>query len=198
MQQQPYGQPPPPQGGYPQPGYGYGQPQPPKKGMGPGTIALIVIACMFGGCMVIGAIGAATNKNQAQTTAATTTAATPTAEPKAAPTPTVTATPKPQAVPVTATQLFNDYQGNEVAADDKYKGKTLLVTGTISDVKKDFTDSIVIGLRTSNQFMPIDAHVDDSEKSKAARLNKGDSVKLQCEGNGMVIGRPQLGDCTLP
>lgn len=165
--------------------YPYGPPMPPpKKGMGAGMIALIVIGCMFGGCFVLGAIGSAAKKNDGEQARA------PSApQPKSAP------APKAQAVPVTALELFKDYQGNEVAADGRYKGRTLLVTGTVSEVKKDFTDSIVIHLRSSNPFMSIDAHVEDSETAKAAQLNKGDTVTLRCEGRGMVIGRPQLGDC---
>lgn len=197
---QPYGTPP-PQGGYPPPGYYGPQMPPPKRGMSGGMIALIVVGCLFGGCVMCGAIGASSKKDQgaqAQATATGTTrvpGAKATPEPRTAPTP--TEKPKPQAVLVTATQLFNDYQGNEVSADDKYKGKTLLVSGNVAEVKKDFTDSIIIGLRSPNQFMPIDAHVEDSEKSKAGRLNKGDAVKLRCEGGGMIIGRPQLTDCTV-
>ena len=100
-------------------------------------------------------------------------------------------------MPVAAAQLFSDYQGNEVAADEKYKGRTLLVSGSVTDIKKDFTDSIVVHLRTSNQFMSIDAHVEDSEKGKAMQLKKGDSAILRCVGGGMVIGHPQLSDCTI-
>lgn len=39
------------------------------------------------------------------------------------------------AVFVSASQLSNDYQANEVAADNKHKGK-LLVTGTVASIDK--------------------------------------------------------------
>jgi hypothetical protein len=188
--QQPYG---PPPGGYPPPGY-YGPPggPPPKRGMGGGTIALIVIACMFGGCVMCGALGAASKKDGEQQATAGGAARAPE---KAAPTPTTK--PKPEAVAVTASQLFSDYQANEVGADEKYKGRPLRVSGSVTDIKKDFTDSIVVHLRSSNQFMPVDAHVEDSEKGKAAQLAKGENVTVRCEGGGMIIGRPQLTDCTI-
>jgi hypothetical protein len=180
----------PPQGGYPQQGYYAPQgmpPQPqPKRGMSGGMIALIVIGCMFGGCVMLGAIGAATKTDQPQATSRAT-AARPT-QPK------INAKTVP--VPVTATQLFSDYQANEVSADEKYKGKTLLVSGSVSDIKKDFTDNVIVHLRTANQFMPVDARLEDAEKGKASQLSKGGSVTLRCAGNGMVIGRPQLRDCT--
>lgn len=48
-----------PQQGYPSPGY-----PPPKKGMSGGMIALIVVACLFGSCVVLGAIGSSADKNK--------------------------------------------------------------------------------------------------------------------------------------
>lgn len=84
--QQGYG-PPHAQGYGPPPGYGG---PPPKKGMSNGMIALIVVGCLFGGCTLLGAIGAATKKDQPQTTAATTTGA-------AEANPTTPSTPEPNA-----------------------------------------------------------------------------------------------------
>lgn len=172
------------------------QPQgqsPPKKGMSSAMTALVVIGCLFGGCAALATIGAVVSKDKPAHAA---TAPAPEPSPKAIAASAPAPKAKAQAAPVTAAQLFTDYKGNEVAADDKYKGKALLVTGTVSEVRKDFTESIIIGLRSSNQFMPVDAHVADSEKGKAAQTTKGASVVLRCEGKGMIVGRPQLGACT--
>ncbi len=209
MQQPPpnYGQGygPPSQGQGPPPGYGppqgYGPPPqgygpPPKKPMGFMAKVGLVALCMFGGCVVIAGIGAANKSGQA--TATTATPGTPTAaSPESKPTPTPAAAPKPTAVNVSAAQLFAAYEANEVSADERYKGKALLVTGKIASIDKDFTDSIVLRLATSNQFQTIDANLEDSEKPKAGRLSKGEAVRVQCKGSGMVIGSPQLGDCVI-
>ena len=101
------------------------------------------------------------------------------------------------AVTVSATDLFSAYQGNEVSADERFKGKKLLVSGTVSKVDKGPLGGLYVRLVTANPFIHIDASLEDSEKSKAGQLEKGDAVKLLCEGNGMVIGRVQLGDCTV-
>ncbi len=101
------------------------------------------------------------------------------------------------AAPVTAATLWNAYQGNEVSADEAYKGKKLLVSGTVASIEKGPLGGIVVRLATPNEFIPVDASLEDSEKSKAGKLTKGDDIKLLCAGNGMVIGRPQLGDCTV-
>lgn len=99
-------------------------------------------------------------------------------------------------IEVDAKTLFDEYQANEVAADDRYKGKKLLVRGTVQSVDKDFLDSIIVRLATSNQFMGAMARMEDGEKSQASRLRKGEKVAVLCEGGGIVIGTPSLRDCT--
>jgi len=98
---------------------------------------------------------------------------------------------------VSAERLFLDYQRNEVSADSMYKGRTLAVTGTVSSINKDFTDSVYLMLETSNEFMGIHANLRGSEVSKASTLSKGSIVTVVCEGNGMIVGSPMLKDCVI-
>ena len=102
--------------------------------------------------------------------------------------------PKPD-VTVSALQLFKDYDANEVAADEKYKGKMLLVDGVVTGIDKDFLDNIVIQLKSTNQFMPTRATMEPSEKSQAAKLSKGNKVKVLCKCQGKLVGSPSLDDC---
>jgi len=92
--------------------------------------------------------------------------------------------------------LWNAYEANEVAADEVYKNRTLLVTGAVSSIDKDFTGDIIVELTGGNMFMGLRAHLEDSEKSKAASLAKGTKVRLQCTGAGKIVGSPVLNDCT--
>jgi osmotically-inducible protein OsmY len=78
-----------------------------------------------------------------------------------------------------------------------YKGRTLAVTGTVSSINKDFTDSVYLMLETSNEFMGIHANLRGSEVSKASTLSKGSIVTVVCEGNGMIVGSPMLKDCVI-
>ena len=146
--------------------------------------------------VVLGMVGSATSKNKAdrETTGF---AATSTATPTSAAREVKPTKREEPSVEVSATALFNAYEANEVAADDRYKGKKLLVTGTLASVDKDFTDSVVLHLAGPNPFMHISATLDDDEKSKAARLSKGDKVTVLCEGRGRIVGSPVLGDCVV-
>lgn len=113
-------------------------------------------------------------------------------------TPSADTKPAPQkvaAIKISASQLFNEYQANEVAADQRYKGKWLLVSGTVQSIDKNAFNNIVVRLRTSNEFMGAMAHLDDAHEGLAASLNKGQKIQLECKGGGIVIGSPVLKEC---
>lgn len=96
---------------------------------------------------------------------------------------------------VSAAELFSAYDGNEVAADERFKGKLLGVQGKIQSIDKDAFQHIVIRLATKNQFMPISATINPVDKGTAALLSKGETTRLYCEGAGRVIGSPVLKEC---
>lgn len=106
------------------------------------------------------------------------------------------APPPEQAIRVSAIDLWDTYHANEVAADNQYKDRLLLVDGSVKSIDKDFMDNIVVRLRSRNEFMGTMAKVEDSEKSRAAALRKGQKVTLECRGGGMVMGSPSLRSCT--
>jgi hypothetical protein len=100
-------------------------------------------------------------------------------------------------VTVTAAKLFEDYQANEVSADSKYKGKSIAVTGTLNAIRKDFMDNTILDFRTSNEFMPVHARLEESQVSRAGTLAKGNKVTVTCKGGGMIMGSPQLSECVI-
>jgi len=106
--------------------------------------------------------------------------------------------PTPQVAPlvrVSVSDLWNSYHANEVAADEKFKGKPILATGTVQSIDKDLKNDIVVRLQTSNKYMPVDADIDKTELSIAAQLSIGEQISVRCIGGGMVIGRPRLKSC---
>ena len=99
------------------------------------------------------------------------------------------------AMEVSARDLFSAYEANEVAAQQTYGGKPLKVTGSVQGVTLDFMDNPVIQLATSNEFLPVQATVDDADA--AASISKGTTVTVLCDELTEVIGAPQLSGCTL-
>src|SRR4051794_35336307 len=126
MQQPPQGYGPPPSQGYGPPPQGYG-PQgygpgfpPPKKPMSTGMIVLIVFGCLFGGCIVLGAIGSAGNKNKAA----------PEEKAAAAPAPTVD-----PALAAAAAKAAAD--AKEKNAVDSFPQKKTEITATLTKAKTE-------------------------------------------------------------
>jgi len=92
-------------------------------------------------------------------------------------------------------KLFKEYEANEVRADNKYKGKRILIFGTVEAIDKDFLGNVVLKLETGDMFATVSATLQDSEKSMAGDLSKGDGVKLICVGGTRVINMPTLRKC---
>lgn len=101
------------------------------------------------------------------------------------------------AISISAVDLHAAYHANEVAADERYKGKVLLIAGRISSINKDAFDNMVISLDTKQMLQEIHATMKDEAKASVASLAKGQVVGLQCIGAGMVLGSPAVNDCTV-
>jgi len=91
-------------------------------------------------------------------------------------------------IKMTSGELSKAYNANEVAADNSYKGKKLLIYGRIVSISKDAMDDIYILLRGKDEF--TDVHIALSDANVAAKLKKGQLVKVQGEGAGMILGSP--------
>ncbi len=104
--------------------------------------------------------------------------------------------PQKEVYQTTARKLFNAYDENEVATDEEMKGKLVAVTGVVQSIDKDFTDSIIISLKTDNQFMPARLEVKDSEKNTALTLKKGKQVTIVCDRMSRIVGAPSGRNCT--
>jgi hypothetical protein len=52
------------------------------------------------------------------------------------------------------------------------KGKLISVNGVVQSIDKDFTDSIIIGLQTDNQFMPARMEMEKLRKGYCRSIEK--------------------------
>ncbi len=91
------------------------------------------------------------------------------------------------AIRVEAPVLYAEYRDNGVAADAKYKGKTIEVTGTIARIKKDIADNIVIELKGPGMFETVNCTFGDKWAGKVATLKKGQSVVIRGTGDGYWV-----------
>lgn len=103
------------------------------------------------------------------------------------------------AIEVTANQLLKAYKNNEVAANQQYKGKVLLVSGVVDSIQAGLNDKPYISLKAGGEFEfnTPQARLIDSDEAKAATLSKGQKILLKCIGDSEVAGTPMLKDCVI-
>jgi hypothetical protein len=129
----------------------------------------------------------ATDDKKADTTQASDNAAEPTSS-----APTIENT----AIMVDAKQYFKDYQDNEVTADEKYKGKDILISGVVASIQKDFTDGAYITLSV-DEIGIQNVRVTLKDNNDAKTLHKGQAVRFSGIGGGMIMGDPLIDDGVL-
>jgi len=107
-------------------------------------------------------------------------------------------TPNPSAPPisVTALALASAYDENEVAADEKYNGKVLIVSGTVESIDTVLGSTSVTLKGKEMSIVGVQCFVDDSQKSAVARLKKGGQATVQgtCDGKSLNV---ELKDCAI-
>ncbi|MFT4257051.1 MAG: zinc-ribbon domain-containing protein [Pseudoxanthomonas sp.] len=104
--------------------------------------------------------------------------------------------PAAVSINVTAIELHAAYDANEIAADAKFKGKRLRVSGLVESIESDVMDEPDIVLYAGDSvFNPPRAS--GMSKAQAAMLVKGKSADIECTGAGEVMGTPMLEDCRL-
>ena len=101
-------------------------------------------------------------------------------------------------VTVTAHEINQAYEANEVAADVKYKGKVIQVSGVVEGIEKDFMDTIFVKLSAGGEFgyASVECYFGDSHQADAASLSKGQRVTIKGLGDG-YLGDVMIRGCTL-
>lgn len=108
-----------------------------------------------------------------------------------------TAEPEDATLTVSARTLAAAFEANEVAAMQTYGDQPLRVTGRVASVALDFSNDAVIALEGSNQFLNVQASLDEESQARVASIGKGQTMTVTCEGLGEAIGMAMLRDCAL-
>ena len=90
---------------------------------------------------------------------------------------------------ISAEKLYSEYEANEVAADLKYKGKVIEVTGIVRLIDKGLMDEIYVTLKGNEYFGDIQCFFSESRAQEAASLKKGSKITIigLCDGQMMNV-----------
>ena len=99
---------------------------------------------------------------------------------------------------ISSIDFVQEYNDNEVKADEQYKNRLVILYGTIEDIGKDIVDSTYITLSDGQKYSLKNAQCmfsDEYEIHKVAGLQKGDKVRIvgRCRGESLTI--PLLKNC---
>lgn len=95
---------------------------------------------------------------------------------------------------MTADALFDEYQKDKEAADRKYKGKVLTITGTVDTVKVGLSGNPYVTMKTSNLILRVQFLFKRKDESALSRLRKGDQATIRGRVSGR-IGNVLLEEC---
>lgn len=90
---------------------------------------------------------------------------------------------------ISAATLLAAYEANEVAADEKFMGKFIEVTGVIDSISKDIMGDPYVTLGSGKDFevSHVQAMFPTSATKQLAGLRKGQTITVQCICGGKVM-----------
>ena len=90
------------------------------------------------------------------------------------------------------------YHQNEVAADQRFKGKRLKIIGFVDEIRKDFLDTPIVELGVyDHPLMSTRCEFNKTDEDVLSRLQKGMRITIIGTCRGMVLGSVSLRHCTI-
>ncbi len=102
-------------------------------------------------------------------------------------------------VTVTSANISKEYSENEVAADEKYKGKIIEISGKVVSIDNGTFDNEMIVKLADGQydFYAPWCYMKPSEKEKVLSFKKGQQITLIGKGDSATMKSPILKECTV-
>lgn len=88
---------------------------------------------------------------------------------------------------LSASDLYNEYENNPVAADQKYENQFIEVSGKIIEIDTEITGKPYVILGPSDYVNHVQCVFGYDDESSVATLSKGQSVTLQGEVTGQFV-----------
>lgn len=99
-------------------------------------------------------------------------------------------------IELSAKTLYTEYEMNEVAANNKYKGKIIMVTGEIHEITST-EESYAVKLDGGGWVGLVVCYFSDKHKFELSHLSKGEEVSIVGECNGKDFFYPELLNCSI-
>ncbi len=98
---------------------------------------------------------------------------------------------------VTASQIFDDFEKNEIAAQEKYGNKIISVRGIIASIESYGTGAIVLLNDGNPENIGVKCYFNKDQKERIAILSKGEPIKVIGFGSDNLVIDYKLENCRL-
>lgn len=101
-------------------------------------------------------------------------------------------------VPTSVFNMYHEYKENEVAANNRYKGKPIGIIGTVKSIGIDNDDLAIVNLKVPFSLNSlVSARGGTGFTKKSAELKRGQQAVMICIGDGIDSDIPKLSNCKL-
>lgn len=89
----------------------------------------------------------------------------------------------------TAEELYDSYNANEITADDRFKGKQIVVSGSVESVGKDILGTMYVSFKVGSYVGTVQCMFDRSHGSELSKISKGEIVTIsgKCAGKTLTV-----------
>lgn len=109
-----------------------------------------------------------------------------------------TETQPEEVIKVSAIRLSEEYDANKVAADVKYKSKTLEISGIVNSIGKDILDTPYVTLKGREySLFGVQCMFGKADEPKLATLSKGQNITLRGKVSGELVGNIVARGCQI-
>lgn len=102
-----------------------------------------------------------------------------------------------KAITVDYKTLFQDYEDNPIAADQKYRYKKLRVSGKIKKIDREIMQHPYVSFAVKDYFGDVTLYFSRDEEPKITKLKKGQKITVEGKCDGLRLGNVHLSDCVL-
>lgn len=163
----------------------------------PGAILVVALGALIFALMMSSSEPGVSGSPDATTVPGLSVVPNPTKTPAPTKTPIPTPTPTP-ILTVSITQLKQEYDANQIAADQQYKGQMMRVTGaTIENISRDIFGSPYVSLGVNGGFDFWSLICRFKDENAVVELARGQRVGIQGTNEGMSLGSVEFKDCIL-
>lgn len=88
---------------------------------------------------------------------------------------------------LTAAQLFSEYDADEAAANEKYLGKVIEVSGEVRSVDRGEEGRIAVTLESGHPMFGVVCELDELSEPKRTEFAAGEQVTFRCVCTGKLM-----------